>query len=169
MKSRYYDPEVGRFIAEDPLGFGGGDINLYQYASNNPIMFMDPLGLCSNSSNSPFISFDLSVSSFVQDSQERANTRLLIETGDIATQGQGAVTLAFDVGGAMATQMDIFYADVPFSNKLKATAYNAYGLLGIVGAVPTPKSVAIGLAIDTHAFQKIESYINPHSKYNLNR
>jgi RHS repeat-associated protein len=24
MKARYYDPEVGRFISEDPIGFGGG-------------------------------------------------------------------------------------------------------------------------------------------------
>lgn len=44
MKARYYDPEVGRFISEDPIGFDGGDTNLYLYASNNPIMFMDPNG-----------------------------------------------------------------------------------------------------------------------------
>jgi RHS repeat-associated protein len=48
MKARYYDSEVGRFISEDPLGFDGGDLNLYQYAHANPIMFMDPLGLCPN-------------------------------------------------------------------------------------------------------------------------
>jgi RHS repeat-associated protein len=46
MKARYYDAEVGRFISEDPLGFEGGDLNLYQYAHANPIMFMDPIGLC---------------------------------------------------------------------------------------------------------------------------
>lgn len=46
MKARYYDPGVGRFISEDPLGFEGGDFNLYQYAHANPVIFMDPLGLC---------------------------------------------------------------------------------------------------------------------------
>jgi uncharacterized protein RhaS with RHS repeats len=46
MKARYYDSEVGRFISEDPLGFEGGSLNLYVYAANNPIMFMDPKGLC---------------------------------------------------------------------------------------------------------------------------
>jgi RHS repeat-associated protein len=47
MRARYYDPEVGRFISEDPLGFDGGDVNLYAYTSNNPVMFSDPLGLWS--------------------------------------------------------------------------------------------------------------------------
>ena len=42
---RHYDPVVGRFISEDPLGFNGGDVNLYAYTGNNPINRIDPLGL----------------------------------------------------------------------------------------------------------------------------
>jgi RHS repeat-associated protein len=45
MRARYYDPTVGRFISEDPLGFGGGDVNLFAYVSNNPIGAIDPYGL----------------------------------------------------------------------------------------------------------------------------
>ena len=45
MKARYYDPEVGRFISEDPIGFEGGDVNLYAYVQNNPINAVDPSGL----------------------------------------------------------------------------------------------------------------------------
>ncbi|MFZ2631084.1 MAG: RHS repeat-associated core domain-containing protein [Desulfosalsimonadaceae bacterium] len=44
MRARYYDPKVGRFISEDPKGFDGGDVNLYAYAGNNPVMFVDPSG-----------------------------------------------------------------------------------------------------------------------------
>nr|WP_237150821.1 MULTISPECIES: RHS repeat-associated core domain-containing protein [unclassified Pseudomonas] len=40
---RYYDPEVGRFVKQDPIGLNGGD-NLYQYGSN-PLGWIDPLGL----------------------------------------------------------------------------------------------------------------------------
>ena len=40
---RYYDPEVGRFIHQDPIRFEGG-INWYQYAPS-PINYIDPLGL----------------------------------------------------------------------------------------------------------------------------
>jgi RHS repeat-associated protein len=39
---RYYDPAVGRFTAQDPIGLLGG-INFYQYAAN-PYSWIDPLG-----------------------------------------------------------------------------------------------------------------------------
>ncbi len=45
-RARYYNPNIGRFISEDPLGFKGG-INVYSYAENNPITHTDPLGLAS--------------------------------------------------------------------------------------------------------------------------
>jgi RHS repeat-associated protein len=44
MRARYYDPEVRRFISEDPIGFAGGDLNLYAYVGNNPTMMVDPSG-----------------------------------------------------------------------------------------------------------------------------
>ncbi|SHM97154.1 RHS repeat-associated core domain-containing protein, partial [Halomonas cupida] len=42
-RHRYYDPEIGRFITQDPIGLMGG-ANLYQYAPN-PTIWVDPLGL----------------------------------------------------------------------------------------------------------------------------
>jgi RHS repeat-associated protein len=44
-RARYYDPKIGRFISEDPIGFDGGDVNLYAYVWNNPTNFVDPEGL----------------------------------------------------------------------------------------------------------------------------
>lgn len=41
---RYYDPEEGRFLTRDPLGYGGKDLNLYRYANNNPVNASDPSG-----------------------------------------------------------------------------------------------------------------------------
>ena len=43
-RARFYDANLGRFISEDPIGFEGGDVNLYGYVWNDPIKFVDPLG-----------------------------------------------------------------------------------------------------------------------------
>lgn len=45
-RARWYNPQIGRFISEDPIGFRGGDVNLYGYVRNNPVNYFDPLGLC---------------------------------------------------------------------------------------------------------------------------
>src|SRR5688500_1474644 len=42
---RYYDPKAGRFVGKDPVGFAGGDVNLYGYVFNAPTNFIDPFGL----------------------------------------------------------------------------------------------------------------------------
>ena len=42
-RHRYYDPEQGRYISQDPIGLNGGT-NLYGYVTN-PIGMVDPLGL----------------------------------------------------------------------------------------------------------------------------
>ncbi len=41
---RYYDPRLGRYLTEDPLGFAGGT-NLFAYTKGDPINHRDPLGL----------------------------------------------------------------------------------------------------------------------------
>lgn len=45
-RARYYDPEIGQFLSADPIGFGGGDVNLYRYVWNNPQRYTGPKGLC---------------------------------------------------------------------------------------------------------------------------
>ncbi|MDY6953784.1 MAG: RHS repeat-associated core domain-containing protein, partial [Thermodesulfobacteriota bacterium] len=43
---RDYDPDVGRWTAKDPIGFAGGDTDLYAYCLNAPVLLVDPWGLC---------------------------------------------------------------------------------------------------------------------------
>lgn len=43
---RYYDPEVGRFTTQDPIGIDGG-FNLYRYVPN-PTSWVDPWGWACN-------------------------------------------------------------------------------------------------------------------------
>jgi RHS repeat-associated protein len=44
LRNRWYDPQSGRFLTQDPIGLAGG-VNLYAYAGNNPVSFSDPFGL----------------------------------------------------------------------------------------------------------------------------
>ncbi|MHB1571984.1 MAG: RHS repeat-associated core domain-containing protein, partial [Solirubrobacteraceae bacterium] len=43
--ARDYDPAIGRWTTRDPLGFAGGDTNLYGYVLQDPINLEDGLGL----------------------------------------------------------------------------------------------------------------------------
>ena len=48
LKTRFYDPETGRFISPDGVEYLDpetlGGINLYAYCNNNPVMNVDPDG-----------------------------------------------------------------------------------------------------------------------------
>jgi RHS repeat-associated protein len=43
-RARYYDPNAGRFLSEDPIRFRGG-LDFYLYVGNSPATFTDPFGL----------------------------------------------------------------------------------------------------------------------------
>ena len=48
LKTRYYDPEIGRFITIDDISYIDPEtingLNLYAYCGNNPVMDIDPTG-----------------------------------------------------------------------------------------------------------------------------
>ncbi|MBJ7353484.1 MAG: RHS repeat-associated core domain-containing protein [Thermoleophilaceae bacterium] len=43
--AREYDAELGRWTSSDPIGFAGGDSNLYRYVLGDPVNISDPNGL----------------------------------------------------------------------------------------------------------------------------
>jgi RHS repeat-associated protein len=63
FRGRWYDPEIGRFISEDPIGLAGG-INVYTFAGNDPVSGWDPFGLfdpdgpCSQTFGAPTCTLD---------------------------------------------------------------------------------------------------------------
>ena len=48
LQTRYYDPQVGRFLNADSVDYIApdliGGLNLYAYCNNNPVMYSDPEG-----------------------------------------------------------------------------------------------------------------------------
>ncbi|NDV25428.1 RHS repeat-associated core domain-containing protein [Desulfovibrio sp. JC010] len=51
---REYDPTIGRFIQPDPLGLAGGDVDVYGYCADDPVNFVDRVGLFSRGSFGDF-------------------------------------------------------------------------------------------------------------------
>ena len=43
--ARDYDAFTGRWTSKDPIGFAGGDVNLYGYVLNDPVNWVDINGL----------------------------------------------------------------------------------------------------------------------------
>jgi len=70
MPYRFYDSFTGKFLQHDPSGFKDG-VNLYRYAQNNPVNFIDPTGLAKEDDQS-------------SDAQALAN---LEETGNLLAAG----------------------------------------------------------------------------------
>ncbi|MFN8738580.1 MAG: RHS repeat-associated core domain-containing protein [Pirellula sp.] len=47
-RARWYDPQTGRWLSQDPIGFAAGDANLYRYVGNDVTNATDPTGLMPN-------------------------------------------------------------------------------------------------------------------------
>src|SRR5579871_5425675 len=45
VRARYLDTQKGRWLTQDPIGFDGGDWDLYRYVENRPTSQSDPSGL----------------------------------------------------------------------------------------------------------------------------
>ncbi|MCI0333620.1 MAG: NucA/NucB deoxyribonuclease domain-containing protein [Planctomycetes bacterium] len=60
---RWYDAQMGRFISQDPIF---ADANLYRYAHNNPVLYVDPSGLYTQLPTSYLPAFSGSLTGFNQ-------------------------------------------------------------------------------------------------------
>jgi|HubBroStandDraft_4_1064222.scaffolds.fasta_scaffold01159_8 RHS repeat-associated protein len=95
-RARYYDPQAGRFLSEDPLGPKDEGPNLYAYVSNNPIMSVDPLGrykIDKSCTNHPCISIGGGGPNDPSQAPHQANVQQLIQqTADAACSDLNGIT-----------------------------------------------------------------------------
>jgi RHS repeat-associated protein len=92
MGQRYYDPTLGRFLNQDPIGFVGG-LNMFTYVGNSPVDRVDPSGL------DWYITDNDKVHHFTPDQGHDA-LRYLIQHQDTITQIETSGHACFDLAGA---------------------------------------------------------------------
>ncbi len=71
--AREYDASTGRWLSKDPIGFGGGDTNLYGYVLNDPINLIDSSGLSARDVELIMTTFNSTVSSMTANGQRSSN------------------------------------------------------------------------------------------------
>ena len=124
--ARDYDPETGRWTTKDPIGFGGGDINLYVYSASDPINWIDPSGL-------EFICHDyMNITESVGDGQCVALPQSCAGVGLTSTWKQGRKVkgdLTIKPGTAIATFVDGKYPNKRTGNH--AAIYHSQDADGI--------------------------------------
>lgn len=107
---RFYDPMVGQYVTQDPIGLAGG-VNIFLYASNNPSKFIDPKGLdvVSNGTGNALVYTDISNGKTIM---LDANGRTIME---METRNQ--VTSTAKDGAAGAYSGEFTKCEYPRSNK----------------------------------------------------
>ena len=132
LQSRYYDPEVGRFInADSYLSTGTGLIayNMYAYCNNNPTMGYDPTGEWTYSigfSVSTFL-FGGSTFSINLSIDSQGNVALQKSKADMFSDG-GGVTLGLAAIGISQTNS---FTKLDSVNDLEGEALNIGGSIPV--------------------------------------
>jgi hypothetical protein len=145
-RARYYDPGVGRFISEDPIGFDGGDTNLYRYVGNSPLNFIDPFGLfaqgcgCASNAIDPLNAFGSGARNAGIGLGAALGTGLLIGTGLVSLPvvlGVGTILLVGNLANSINRRVVQSYeVGNPDSGELPgAIALDTLGLTGIVEGI----------------------------------
>lgn len=92
-RARMYNPKTGRFLQPDPIGYGDG-MNMYTYCGNNPVNFVDPLGLskegCERSWWQKFCDWfwGNAPQEIAEEAVEQAAEKFVVNDGDLSSAGE---------------------------------------------------------------------------------
>ncbi len=111
-RARYYDPSLGRFISEDPIGFAGKDMNSFGYVRNQPLVFRDSRGLFPDGDVlNPNILRDFST--LLQGAGTSAGAAIVSVGGTVASSPTAVVFGGLTVGAAIGLPIGIYTANHP--------------------------------------------------------
>ena len=120
---RDYDPDIGRRTAKDPIGFAGGDTDLYGYVLNDPVNLIDPFGLWSVTGGGSSMGIDISTT--IYDSNLGWwPSRLESDLGVSTTLVGGGISINFDTSLANPCPNDDVIVSLSLLSKYLGVSYD---------------------------------------------
>ncbi len=150
---RYYDPQLGRYISQDPIGLAGG-VNGYIYVYNNPLGLIDPLGLCAYGDGSCIDYCSTDPDSLLAAILEQFGwlfARSAVEVGsNVATAGAISVELDYNLNPSLQKGYG-----VQLNNKLGDGSYL------IQAGVPVTRPIGLYYSVVNAGFEARNGNYNP--------
>jgi RHS repeat-associated protein len=160
-RARYFDPNVGRFISTDPIGFEAGDANLYRYVNNSSTLATDPTGKWINFAVGAAIGFgvELGIQLFITKKFDPAALAISTISGAVSSGvgafiSKGVTSLATQVALNAGIGFNIAYWGKVAQNGLEGKGLSvdgawesgAIGALGGAGGALAERGIAKYLA-----------------------
>ena len=131
-RARYYPPASGRFLNEDPIGFGGG-INFYAYVGNNPAGAIDPLGLdwLNNAAN-----FSAGAGDVLSLGTTYLVRKYIFDSDRVVNKCSIAYFAGAVTGGVIAAAIGDELAARPNTTQINVALHDAHHTFGSLGKLP---------------------------------
>jgi RHS repeat-associated protein len=133
MQARYYDPVLGRFYGNDPIGYRDThSFNRYAYANNNPYKYVDPSG---NATVYVDVGISAKMGSIVERGVEKITGNEILANGGKAELGIAISFPAFD-GAAFDAGITATFSGTDFQLDEESSFVSLPGLTagGSIGA-----------------------------------
>jgi RHS repeat-associated protein len=149
--ARDYDAYSGKWTAKDPVLFEGGSENLYAYVADDPVNFLDPLGL------SPMDCFKKKFSENLDTTNDfffSGYTRLSRSALGFITSGAVARSFGFATAGDLITMYPAGVANLTLGETAASVALNSVfaGLALEAGIIVGSAAVGAGAALNDALF-----------------
>ena len=137
---RYYNPQIGRYLTPDPLGGLTYGENLYAYVKNNPILLIDPWGLCTQNTF--------------------WGTVETIGSGILQAGVQGVQGAMYSTGRAAGDISDLAVHGDPFVKTILGVAtVTTAGPLTVAGAMEAGPAVIAAVLVNPGAVQNAADFV----------